>query len=489
MHRRPSLTRALALLAVLAVMLAAAACSGSGVDKAGGTRTEQPVVLTLANHEQGPEDVQFWVDEVQRRSGGSLRIQVTNRWRDQEFAYDKATIADVQSGKVQLAKVNARAYDTVGITSFQALLAPFLIDNHTLERRALESDLVGEMLAGTNKLGLVGLAVLPAQLRKPLGVSGPLVTVKDYQGARIGVREGEIAKATFTALGATPVPTIPGKPLNGLDGIELNFGTIKGNEQQAKAVTSNVTFWPRPMTLVINRKAFESLTPSQQEALQAAGSAVLSRQLDVTQRLSAEDEGVLCRRGLRFVQASNQDLAALRRAVQPVYDKLQANAQTRSFLQRILAMKHQTRAASTPDNPRCSPSSATAGGDNQKTTQKTTALDGVYRTSFTREELAQSPLLGDASEVNDENWGDLTLTFDRGRVTFAQRNDVDNYSTSGTYTLDGKAITLNFTEGGNAGETFAVRWSLYRDVLTFERDDTLGVIPTPYLLKPWRRAG
>ena len=484
MHRRPSLTRALALLAALAVMLAAAACSGSGVDKAGGTQTPQPVVLTLADHEQNPEDVQFWIDEVQRRSGGSLRIQVTNRWRDQELAYDKATIADVQAGKVQLAKINARAYDTVGVTSFQALVAPFLIDNHPLERRVLESDLMGEMLAGTNKLGLVGLAVLPTQLRKPLGVSRPLVTVKDYRGARIGVREGEIAKATFTALGATPVPTIPGKPLNGLDGIELTFGAIKGNEQHAKAVTSNVTFWPRPMTLVINQKTFASLTPSQQEALQAAGSAVLSRQLDSSQGRSAEDEGVLCRRGLRFVQASNQDLAALRRAVQPVYDQLEANAETKSFLQRILAMKHETRAAATPDNPNCSPSSATTGGANQQAT----ALDGVYHTSFTREELAKSPLLTDAGEINDQNWGDFTLTFDHGRVTFTQRNDLDNYSTSGTYTLDGKAITLKFTEGGNAGETFVGPWSLYRDVLTFGRDAS-GGFPTPYVLKPWRWAG
>ena len=95
MHRRPSLTRAITLLAVLVVTLAAAACSGPGVDKAGGTQAPQPVVLTLADHEQNPIEVQFWIDEVQRRSGGSLRIQVTNRWRDQEFAYDKATIADV----------------------------------------------------------------------------------------------------------------------------------------------------------------------------------------------------------------------------------------------------------------------------------------------------------------------------------------------------------------------------------------------------------
>ena len=482
MHRRLSLSRALALLAALAVMVAAGAGCGSGVDKAGGTQTPQPVVLTLADHAQDPADVQYWIDEVQRRSGGSLRIQVTSRWRDQELAYNKATIADVQAGKVQLAKVAARAFDTVGVTSFQALVAPFLIDNYPLERRVLESDLMGEMLAGTSKLGLVGLAVLPAQLRKPVGVSRPLVTVKDYQGARIGVREGEIAKATFTTLGATPVPWIPEKPLDGLDGIE--GGVNKDDEQQVKAFTANVTFWPGPLTVVINRETFESLTPSQQEALQTAGSAVASRQLDLEQTFSVENMGAECRHGLRFVRASNQDLVALRRAVQPVYDQLERDAETKSLLQRILAMKHETRAASTPDNPRCSPSNAAAGG----VTQKVTALDGVYRTSFTREELVKSPLLIDSGEINDENWGDLTLRFDHGRVTFSQGNDVKNTSTSGTYTIAGKVITLHFTEGVNEGDTFTGPWSLYRDVLTFGRDAS-GGFPTAYVLKPWRRAG
>lgn len=191
MRRRPSRTSVSILIATLAAALIASACSDGRVDKAGGTTTTQPVVLTLANHENGSEDVQFWIEEVQRRSGGSLRIQVTNQWRDQEADYDKGTIADVQAGKVQLAKVAARAYDTVGVTSFQALLAPLLVDNPTLERRVLESDLAGELLAGTGKLDLVGLAVLPTRLRKPLGLSRLLVAAEDYRGARIGVREGE----------------------------------------------------------------------------------------------------------------------------------------------------------------------------------------------------------------------------------------------------------------------------------------------------------
>jgi TRAP-type C4-dicarboxylate transport system substrate-binding protein len=482
MHRRPSHTPASTLLAALVIALAASACSGSGVDKAGGTRTKPPVVLTLANHEHGPDDVQFWVEEVQRRSGGSLRIEVQNQWRDQEIDYDKGTIADVQAGKVQLAKVAARAYDTVDVDSFQALLAPLLIDNQTLEQRVLQSELAGQILAGTGKLRLVGLAVLPTDLRKPLGLSRPLVAVSDYRGARIGVREGEVAAATFSALGATPVGYVAGRSLSGLDGVELGLGTIKGNEydQQAKALTANVTLWPKPVTVVINQKVFASLTASQQNALQQAGASAIARQLAYRQGEEGRDREVLCQRGLRFLRASNQELAELRRAVQPVYDQLERNAQTRSLLQQIQAMKQETRASATPHAPTCSPSdSAAAAAD-----QKASPLDGVYRTSFTREELAKSPLLAEAGEVSDENWGEFTLTFDHGRVTVTQRNDVTSGSTSGTYTINGKAITLRFTAGGNAGETFAAHWSLYRDVLTFKRN---GALPTSYLVRPWRR--
>jgi TRAP-type C4-dicarboxylate transport system substrate-binding protein len=479
MHRRRSRTRAFTLLAAVAVALAASACTGSGVDKAGGTRTEPPVVLTLADHEQAPDQVQFWIDEVQRRSGGSLRIQVTNNWRDQEFDYDKATIADVQAGKVQLAKVAARAYDTVGVTSFQALLAPLLIDNQTLEQRVLESDLAGQMLAGTSKLGLVGLAVLPTDLRKPLGLSRPLVAAEDYRGARIGVREGKVAKATFTALGATPVGYVPGGPLSGLDGVELGLQTIEGSEydRQAKAVTANVTLWPKLVTVVMNRKVFESLTPSQQDALRQAGASVLAGQLKLMHDVNnGEARDSLCRRGLRFLRASNQELAELRRAVQPVYDTLERNAETRSLLQRIQAMKRETGATATPDAPGCSPSDSVPAAANQQAT----ALEGVYTGTVTR----VPPLW----PVN-ENLGDYKVTFVGGRFEYSQDSPAGSFASSGTYAIDKNQVVVTFDAGDNRGERLACEWSLYKDTLTLRRSRSPPLECGFLQLTPWRRAG
>jgi hypothetical protein len=120
----------------------------------------------------------------------------------------------------------------------------------------------------------------------------------------------------------------------------------------------------------------------------------------------------------------------------------------------------------------------------------TAAIDGVYKTSFTRDELASSALLVDADEINDGNWGDFTMTFADGRVSYVQSNSVESSTSSGTFTVDGDAVTMAFKVGANEGETFGYRWSVAGDVLTLTRDDSLGLPgPTPFILKPWNRTG
>jgi hypothetical protein len=114
----------------------------------------------------------------------------------------------------------------------------------------------------------------------------------------------------------------------------------------------------------------------------------------------------------------------------------------------------------------------------------TTALDGTYSTSFTRAELAASPFLM-PEEINDENWGEFVLTFSGGKVAYTQRNDLASSSASGVFTVQGDAVTLVFDTGANKGETFGFRWSLSGGTLTLVRDESVGIGPTPFLVKPW----
>jgi TolB protein len=148
-----------------------------------------------------------------------------------------------------------------------------------------------------------------------------------------------------------------------------------------------------------------------------------------------------------------------------------------------------TQPTPTPAPTQTAPASQTPVETAAPTPSATTSpIDGVYKTSFTKEALSSSPLLYGQSEVNDDNWGDWTFTFGAGRMSDIQKNPVVTTTSSGTFSVSGDAVTLAFDTGDNQGETFALRWTLSGSTLSFTRDESLGAGPTPFLVKAWRRA-
>src|SRR5215471_9598233 len=186
---------------VVAAMLAigTGACSSGSLDKAG-TPVSKPVVLTLADGEADTSNAQPFADAVRNLSHGTLQIKIEGDWRPTDPNYETGLIKDVRTGKAQLGITASRAFDTVGIDSFQALQAPFLIDSYPLERKVLDSGIPGQMLAGLTRHGLAGLAVLPGPLRRPLGFTKPLVAASSYRGARIVIRPSQVTADIFRAL-------------------------------------------------------------------------------------------------------------------------------------------------------------------------------------------------------------------------------------------------------------------------------------------------
>ena len=266
---------------VLVIAAAVVGCSSSSdEDKAGVETRDKPVELVLANHDDSSEAVGAWADAVEKLSDGSIRIRVSNSWRQGESNYEQATLRDVGRGNVALAIVAARAYDEVGVTSFQPLVAPMLIDSRELERRVLRDDVADRALAGTQKLGLTGLAVLPMELRRPVGLTRALTAPEHFAGASVYTREGKTARATFEALGARPVH-LPIEQWHTVDGAEVGLPALRGQRQLARGgaqITANVVLWPQPMTIVMNQDAFDQLSESQQTALRDAVEQAFDRE-------------------------------------------------------------------------------------------------------------------------------------------------------------------------------------------------------------------
>jgi TRAP-type C4-dicarboxylate transport system substrate-binding protein len=356
------LPRALRWSFLLVCLLPSAVVAGCGAptragyaDKAGGATA--PVMLTLAT--AAPEDgsdarvLRYFVRAVAQRSEGNVRVRVIYAAGGAASAYPELRVARlVRDGRFDLGWVGARSWDELGVSSMRALQAPFLITSYPLLDRVLASPLGREMLGGIREAGVIGLALVPGELRHPLGVKRPLVRLVDYANARIDVPPSRTTDALLRALGADPVH------LSRAEGFAAySAGKVDGKEfgylgEFGGIITANVTFFPTASTLFANRSSFDGVGAGRRRALQAAAEQTLEH----VAATPPSEETLLhefCAEGGRAALATTRDRAALVRAAQPMIAELERDRQTNRLIHAIRSLKTVTRQDSIVVPPRC----------------------------------------------------------------------------------------------------------------------------------------
>jgi TRAP-type C4-dicarboxylate transport system substrate-binding protein len=466
MHRMKGRTRlATVALAVIAAV-AAGGCSGGGAggDKAGGSGA--PVVLRMANATADLEVVPLikdFVSQVRERSGGNVRVQVVNRWGEYAADAEQQVVRAVAAGKVDLGWAGTRVFDTMGVTSFQALQAPMLIDSYALERAVITSDIPARMMDGLSEVGVTGFGTLADGLRKPIAVRQPMLGVADWHGMTFGVYRSQGQAQAIRALGATPM-----EAFGPFRDQALKDGKMQGFEldlylyshlvltQRAPYVTANVNLWPQTDVLFANPGRLAALTGQQRGWLRQAAQDVTGRSASLADR----DTQLLrnaCQSGARFATASQADLAALRTAFAPVYANLEQNPQTKAFIQRIQALKQSTPAGA----PLAIPAGCTGKAPEQPAGNTGTApadLNGTYRYVLTKEDAGKN-----GEENLDEFPSVTTVKLEDGQV------DGGCFGQGATYSVTGDRIMFNAPEYG------------YSMTFAFSADDrgNLDLTPVP----------
>ena len=196
--------RALTLILVAASI---AGCGSGGGDKAGGSSAPAVLRLAAADDAEQPDArlVRHFAARVAELSGGSLEVRVTWDAGGAGIAREQRIARRVRDGRFELGWIGARAWDRLGVKSFQALQAPFLVTDQALLGRIAAGPLASQMLAGLDAHGFIGLALAPDRLRYPFGARHPLASPDDFAGARVRVQPSGVTEALIRALGATPV--------------------------------------------------------------------------------------------------------------------------------------------------------------------------------------------------------------------------------------------------------------------------------------------
>jgi TRAP-type C4-dicarboxylate transport system substrate-binding protein len=457
MHRMNGRIRLVTVALAVIAAVVAGGCSGDGVggDKAGGAG--EPVVLRMANTASNLESfpaITDFVGRVKERSGGTVRIEVVNEWGKFAADAEQQVVRAAAAGQVDLGHAGTRVFDTMGVTSLQALQAPMLIDSYALQRAVIEGDLPREMLHGLDRVGVAGLSVLGGGLSKPIAVKQPLLGSADWRGIAFGTYKSEVQAQAIRSLGATPMEVF-GKSRTQmlqdgkLQGFELNLIAYQHNvlADDAPYVTANVNLWPWTEVLFANPGRLAALTGQQREWLQQAAADAAGSSVGLADR-DAQFVAFTCKSGARFANASEADLGGLRKAVAPVYAKLSDNLQTKAFIERIQGLKRSTPAGAALGIPAgCSGVAPAAPAAAQQ--QAAGALSGTYRWTITKNDVA-------ASKTEDKSPEHLatfplifTMTLDAGKWTLVHR-DAGQPETEGpgTYALDGDRVSFTWPTAG-----------------------------------------
>jgi TRAP-type C4-dicarboxylate transport system substrate-binding protein len=487
MHRmrgRPRL--ATVALAVIAALVAGGCGGGAAGDKAGGAG--EPVMLRLANAYGDLNDVpavQDFVSQVKQRSGGNLRIQVEGPWGDYANDAEQQVVRAVAAGKADLGWAGARVFDTMGVSSFQALQAPMLIDSYALEQAVVASEIPGQMLQGLTKVGVRGLGVLADGLRQPIAVKRPILKAGDWRGITFGTVKSQGQVQALRSLGATPMEIFRRSRNQALKdgtlgGLEMNLQLYEHNvlARPAPYVTANVSLWPQLDVLLANPNRLARLTGQQRGWLQQAAQDAAGRSAALTDRANRDTQGLknACQSGARFANASPADLAALRTAFAPVYASLERDPQTKAFIQQIQALKQSAPA----EAPLAIPAGCTGTAPQQPAASTGAApadLNGTYRYLLTKE---------DARKVGDPEVDQFpyltTVKVQDGRV------DGGCFGRGATYSVTGDRITFDSPEYGYS-LTFT---------LSVDGKGSLHLTPVPPMdkgdafqcsYKPWTKIG
>ena len=344
-------------IGAIAVALAAGCGSGSAT-KAGKAETPSRVVLRAAGFDEVPA-VEYFRKRVAELSHGALRIEIVDSWDNLKTDREQHWVSLVADGTADLGWVDTWTFDTLGVTSLQALTAPMLIDSYPLEQAVLASDIPGKMLPKLAALNVTGVALLADELRRPIAVKRPLLQAADWRGVKVALARSRVKADALAGLGAVPVPVgWDDQPAFLRSGktqaaeTDLRRYSIQGLDFYAPYVTQDVNLWPGVIALIANPGRLAQLSDQQRSWLEQAAREASTRSAELVERAEPPLLVSLCKSGARFATASPAQLATLRDAFAPAVQRLERDPETRAFVNQILELKRSTAAAEAHPIPR-----------------------------------------------------------------------------------------------------------------------------------------
>ena len=249
------------LTVLLAILIASPACA-QNLLASDTFPIDHPTVRAVA----------FMDELVQARTGG--RIGIMRRAGGKRDS-DSFVIGQVRNGSLDMARVNLAALNGAVPDSVLPTL-PFVFKSPEHMRRTLDGPVGHEILASLEPHGLIGLCFYDGGTRSFYSRSGPIRSVNDLKGLKVGVQAIDGWGTLLWALGATPV-MVPMAQMRAalqagvVDAADGDWATYVAQDHHSVAPFYSLTAHSQPPSvLIFSQRTWRTLSAADQELLREA---------------------------------------------------------------------------------------------------------------------------------------------------------------------------------------------------------------------------
>ncbi|MBB4231815.1 TRAP transporter substrate-binding protein [Rhizobium mongolense] len=283
----------------------------------------QTVLKSSDTHPDGyptVEGVKYFGELVKERTKGRYSVEV---YHSAQLGEEKDTIEQVRSGVIELNRISMAPFNgTVKETIVPALPYVFRSEEHM--HKVMDGAIGDQIKKAFEPAGLVVLAYYDAGARSFYNKTKPISTVADMKGLKFRVIQSDIFVDMVAALGANATPMPYGEVYSAIetgviDGAENNFpsyDTAKHAEVAKNYSLDEHTILPE--VFVMNKVAFDKLTPEDQEIFKQAAKDSVAKQRELWAAKVAESRANVEKLGAQITTPDKQGFID---AMAPVYEK------------------------------------------------------------------------------------------------------------------------------------------------------------------------
>ncbi|QPB18701.1 TRAP transporter substrate-binding protein [Rhizobium sp. 007] len=283
----------------------------------------QTVLKSSDTHPDGyptVEGVKYFGELVKERTQGRYSVEV---YHSAQLGEEKDTIEQVRSGVIELNRISMAPFNgTVKETIVPALPYVFRSEEHM--HKVMDGAIGDQIKKAFEPAGLVVLAYYDAGARSFYNKTKPISTVADMKGLKFRVIQSDIFVDMVAALGANATPMPYGEVYSAIetgviDGAENNFpsyDTAKHAEVAKNYSLDEHTILPE--VFVMNKVAFDKLTPEDQEIFKQAAKDSVAKQRELWAAKVSESRANVEKLGAQITTPDKQGFID---AMAPVYEK------------------------------------------------------------------------------------------------------------------------------------------------------------------------